>query len=190
MQKNRFLTFLFSFIPGCGLMYLGYMKKGLQVMSMTAAAGFLGFFFSSLRFGWFEGLFFLLIPIIWFYQMFDSMHTVSRMRNQGIELPADDGFVLPDKMIKFSPMQNRTVAKIIAYILITVGSISLVLGVLDNMWRFPIDGEILYIINHAIRGSLIPAIISILLIIAGFKLLKGGKAKRSGGDFDKDGDLP
>ena len=29
MQKNGFLTLCFSFIPGAGQMYQGYMKRGL-----------------------------------------------------------------------------------------------------------------------------------------------------------------
>jgi hypothetical protein len=183
MQKNKFLTFLFSLIPGCGLMYLGYMKKGLQIMAMFAAAGFSGFFFSSLRFGWFEGLFFLLLPIIWFYQLFDSMHTVARMRNQGIELPADDGFILPEKMEKFSPAQNRTTAKTIAGILIAVGSFSLAMNIIDSLWRLPIDRQVLSFISHAIRVNLIPAIVSVVLIVIGIKLLKGRKSNTGGGDL-------
>ena len=191
MNKNRFLTFLFSLIPGCGLMYLGYMKKGLQIMLMFAAAGFMGFFFSSFHIGWIEGLFFLLLPVIWFYQMFDAMHTVARMKNQGIELPADDGFILPEKMIRFSPKQNRTVAKIAAGILILVGSFSLVIGVLNSLWRYPrLNQEILDIINSTIRYNLIPAIVSIILIIVGIRLLKGKKAAKTDDIYDREGDLP
>ena len=189
MQKNRFLTFLFSLVPGCGLMYLGYMKKGLQVMLMFAAACYMGIFFSSLRFGWFEVLFFMLMPVIWFYQMFDAMHTVARMKSQGIDMPADDGFVLPDKLGLFTPTLNRTVAKIMAGILIVVGCLSLLINVIDNLWRLPIHHEVLAFINHAIRNSLVPAIVSIILIIAGFKLLKGPKAIKADESHGKDSDL-
>lgn len=190
MSKNGFLTFLFSTIPGCGLMYLGYMKKGLQIMMMFAVAGFIGAFFASYQITWIGGIFWLLLPVIWFYQMFDAMHTVSRMKNQGIELPADDGFYLPDRMIRFSLAQNRTAAKIVAGILILVGSLSLITGVLNNLLRYSwIDHEILELINSAIRHNLIPAIVSIILIIAGIKLLKGGKVKKLDSIPDKEGDL-
>jgi len=191
MKKNSFLTFLFSIIPGCGLMYLGYMKKGLQVMLTFAAAGFIGGFFTSYNIGWLQGFFFLLLPVIWFYQMFDAMHTVARMKNQGIELPADDGFYLPDKALRFSPTQNRTVAKIIAGILILVCSFSLLSGVLNSLWRYPrINQEILDIINSTIRYNLIPAIVSIILIIVGVKLLGGKKTVKTDDIYDKEGDLP
>lgn len=32
MKKNGFFTFIFSFIPGAGQMYQGYMKRGLSIM--------------------------------------------------------------------------------------------------------------------------------------------------------------
>ena len=191
MKKNGFLTFLFSFIPGCGLMYLGYMKKGLQVMLTFAATGFIGGFFSSFHIGWIEGFFFLLLPVIWFYQMFDAMHTVARMKNQGIGLPADDGFYLPDKVLRFSPAQNRTAAKIIAGILILAGSFSLVIGVLDSLWQYPaFNQEILGIINNTIRFNLIPVVVSILLIIFGVRLLKGKNSAKTDDVYDKEGDMP
>jgi hypothetical protein len=56
------------------------------------------------------------------------------MINQGVELPEDDGFVLPDKLTKFSPAGNRTVSKVIAGVLIAAGSISLISNILNNLW--------------------------------------------------------
>ena len=181
MRKNRFLTFLFSLVPGCGLMYLGYMKKGLQIMAMTAVSIFLGAFFSSLHIGWFGAIFFAAIPIIWFYQMFDAMHTISRMKDQGVGLPEDDGFYLPEKLERFSPAQNRMAAKILAVSLIVIGCVSLVSGVLNNLWLYPVNHQIVQVINTAIRNNLIPGIVSIILIIAGIKLLTGSKSKKNGG---------
>ncbi|MCL1852478.1 MAG: hypothetical protein FWF88_05525 [Peptococcaceae bacterium] len=189
MNKNRFLTFLFSMVPGCGLLYLGYMKKGLQVMVMFAATVFMGGFFASYGIGWFGGLFFMFLPIIWFYQFFDAMHTVSRMKYQGIELPADDDFILPDRVLRLLPTQNRKVAKIAAGILILVGSLTLVSGVLNNLWRYPgFDQEVLHVINTAIQYNLIPAVISVLLILAGIRLLGGSRDKKTDETFSDEGE--
>ena len=191
MNKNRFLAFLFSLMPGCGLMYLGYMKKGLQIMLAFAAVSFIGGFFASYSMGWLGAFFFMLLPVLWFYQMFDAIHTVTRMKNQGVELPTDDGFYLPDKVLRFSAAHNRTGAKIIAGILIVTGSISLIMGVFNNLWRYPgIDDEVVRLINDTIRYNLAPAIISIVLIAVGVTLLKGDKKKKSGNSYDKEGDLP
>ena len=42
MKKNGFLTFCFAFIPGAGEMYQGYMKRGLSLVMLCAAAIALG----------------------------------------------------------------------------------------------------------------------------------------------------
>jgi len=188
MKKNRFLTFLFSLIPGCGLMYLGYMKKGLQVMLMFTAAAFMCWFFSPYNIGWLMGFFLLLLPIIWFYQMFDAMHTVVRMRAQGIEMPTDDGFYLPDNMAQFSPLKNRAIAKVAAAILIIAGSFTLILGVLNSLLQIPWISEnwnanYMFII---IRNNMIPVVVSIILIIAGIRLLKGKGGGKGSDAYDKD----
>jgi hypothetical protein len=112
------------------------------------------------------------------------MHTVSRMKNQGIGLPSDDGFVLPGNLLRFSPASNRTAAKIAAGVLITAGSVSLISNVLNNLRNNPwIDQDILHIINSTVRNSLIPGAVSVILIIAGIKLLLGSKIKNGGGDL-------
>ena len=38
MKKSMFLTFCFSFIPGAGQMYQGYMKRGLSLMILLGLA--------------------------------------------------------------------------------------------------------------------------------------------------------
>ncbi|MHB1419832.1 MAG: hypothetical protein ACYCX4_09670 [Bacillota bacterium] len=69
-KKSRLWALLFSFIPGAGHMYLGWQQRGLQFM--------LGFFLSLFLMDWFHlSLFLFLIPVIWFYSMFDTMHLVS-----------------------------------------------------------------------------------------------------------------
>ena len=35
-KKNRFLLFCFSFLPGAGEMYLGFMKTGISLLSIFA----------------------------------------------------------------------------------------------------------------------------------------------------------
>lgn len=67
MQKNSFLTFVFSFMPGCGHMYLGAMKKGTFLL----AAFWVVIFLSS----WLNlGLLMALLPVLWFYSFFDAMN--------------------------------------------------------------------------------------------------------------------
>ena len=173
MKKNKFLTFVLSIIPGCGLMYLGYMKKGLQAMLAFAAACSIAIFFGGQFFyaGWLTTIFVILLPIIWFYQMFDSMHSVSRMKRLGIEFPEDDGFVM---LKKFSPSRNSKIAKAAAFALIIFGGLGLIFGILNNLHNF-IDNRIADYIYNAVHSALVPMLISAALIVGGVKLLLGNK---------------
>ena len=45
-KKNRCWTFCFSFIPGAGEMYMGFMKMGISLMSLFVLVLFLAFSFN------------------------------------------------------------------------------------------------------------------------------------------------
>ena len=66
MNKSKFLTFFFSFVPGLGHFYLGQMNRGLQLMIA---------FFGSIFLFDFIGIngFPFILPIIWFYGLFDAL---------------------------------------------------------------------------------------------------------------------
>jgi hypothetical protein len=174
MKKNRFLTFVLSLIPGCGLMYLGYMKKGLQIMLMTVTAGYLAYFTDAVFFDWLMIIFLLLLPVIWFYQIFDAMHSLTRMRKKEIETPSDDGFFFPEGIFAITPVKNRTVAKATALVLIVIGIMGIIYGALNNLYYF-IGWEMQNTILDLMRRFVVPALASIVLIAVGIKLLKGSK---------------
>ena len=178
MNKSRFFTFMLSLIPGCGLMYLGYMKKGTQNMVMFSMSCFMIYFFEITFFSFsiFAVLFAIALPVMWFYQMFDAMHTITRMRRENIETPDDDGFFLPAKLFVIKPVKSRHAAKIIAMVLIFFGGFGIFNGVLNNLYRTGIvDWQTQRQIIDTVRGILLPSIVSIVLIVIGFKLLKGSK---------------
>ncbi|MEF9959247.1 MAG: hypothetical protein RR448_03740 [Niameybacter sp.] len=66
MEKNRFLTLAFGFIPGAGHMYLGLMKKGVLLMASFGLALSLADFLHL-------GFLSFIAPIIWFYCFFDTL---------------------------------------------------------------------------------------------------------------------
>lgn len=68
-QRNKFLTFLFSFIPGCGHLYMGFMKRGLSMLVMLFAI----IFMASL----FDGAIAFLIFVLWFYSFFEAINLMS-----------------------------------------------------------------------------------------------------------------
>jgi hypothetical protein len=92
-NPNKFLTVLFSFVPGAGHMYLGLMKRGLSLMLgfalSIAGAGFFGGMLNLL-----EAAFILLIPVTWFIAFFDFWR-YPRMTPEEKAQVKDD-FLLPD----------------------------------------------------------------------------------------------
>jgi hypothetical protein len=70
-KKSKTLAIMLSVLPGAGHMYLGLQQRGLQLM-----AGFLFSFYilDALHLS----IFLFLIPILWFYSLFDAMQHVSR----------------------------------------------------------------------------------------------------------------
>ena len=107
------------------------------------------------------------------------------MVSQEIGQPDDDGFFMFEKAFRLPQLQSRTSVKIIASILIIAGSISLISGVINNLWQLPwINQEILNYFNNTVRNNLIPVIVSLVLIIVGFKLLKGAGTKKADRNTD------
>jgi hypothetical protein len=82
-KKSKMLAIMLSVLPGAGHMYLGLQQRGLQLM-----AGFLFSFYilDALHLS----IFLFLIPILWFYSLFDAMQYVSR---QGVVEIKDIPFV-------------------------------------------------------------------------------------------------
>ena len=83
-QNRKIITCLLSVVPGAGHMFLGYQKLGLELMTL--------FFFSFFFVDWLRiGFFMFIIPVIWFYSMFDALHKAS-----GIEFCGRGPFICAD----------------------------------------------------------------------------------------------
>jgi len=67
MEKNKFFTFVYSFMPGAGYMYLNMMQVGVVAMIL---------FFGIFGIAVITDIHFLLVglPVIWFYTFFDTFH--------------------------------------------------------------------------------------------------------------------
>lgn len=70
--KSKFLTFILSFIPGLGQVYLGFATRGTMFFASTFVVIGMGIVLDSM-FHNNAGYIFLLLPIIWFAAMVDSM---------------------------------------------------------------------------------------------------------------------
>ena len=199
MRKNRFLTFLFSLVPGCGHMYLGYMKRGVEFMAMFAASVYLSVICINIYRGleMAGAIFLILLPIIWLYQMFDSMHALSRMRRLEMQYADDDGFFIPGvanitNLNALNIFKKSKVVKTIAVILICVGIYALfsnisnsILNVLANNKTQEQYWQVRNLYDNIM--SYVPSvIISFVLILLGIKLLKGKKNNDNNNNYDNE----
>ena len=75
------LACLFSIVPVPGHMYLGYQQEGLELMTL--------FFFLI---DWMRILFMFVIPVIWFFSMFDALSKAGErlgQRGQTKDIPSE-----------------------------------------------------------------------------------------------------
>lgn len=91
-KPSKALTFILSFVPGVGHLYLGVMNRGFQVMLLFFASIFLMDF---LRLGVFP----FWLPVIWFYGLFDALQKADDLilRGQIVDEPLFDWQVLKEK---------------------------------------------------------------------------------------------
>lgn len=156
-MKSKFWAFLLSLIPGAGHMYLGMMRRGVQLMALfmlpIMIAGFLRL-----------EVFLFTLPIIWFYSFFDSMNRLGTPENR-----VDDDIPVIKWMFDSKNIpQNKS--KLIGYGLIFVGGYLL-------FDRFFSTSIYYYRFPWHIRQNIQASIFAILFILGGVKLLKGSKVK-------------
>lgn len=142
-SNQKLIAMILSVIPGAGHMYLGLQQEGLFFMSV--------FFFTIFLMSWLNSSFFLfLLPIIWFYCLFDTLHST-----EGREVKSHvESFIM--SWIKASP-------NVIGWVLIILGC----LVFLERIASFFLTSQIKYYIKTGI--------VALLLIVSGIKLIRGPK---------------
>lgn len=85
-KKNKFFTLIFSTMFGAGQMYMGFMKQGLSVMGCAIGIIALGLITQL-------DIFYLLLPLIWFYGFFDSIN--KRALPDEVFLKSEDISIIP-----------------------------------------------------------------------------------------------
>ena len=74
-DNKKLIAVGLSVIPGAGHMYLGLQREGLVLMSI--------FFFTLFLMSWLNmSVFLFLLPIIWFYSLFDALHSIEDKENR------------------------------------------------------------------------------------------------------------
>jgi len=84
MKKSKFLTFILSFIPGLGHMYLGLIQRGLVFLLSMAFVIIGGIFFSVLHI-FYDPIPFVLLPFIWLAALVDALILADRINRKVAE---------------------------------------------------------------------------------------------------------
>jgi hypothetical protein len=155
-RRSKVLATLLSAFPGAGQMYLGLQKRGLQLMLL-----FLGsiYVMDLLRLT----LLFFLIPVIWFYSLFDGLQLVSRHGREPLQdRPVIEGFLNHQGWLG-AALMCLGLYYIFANALVPAIDI-----------RFP-QWQIGEIVNRYFRTI----IVSVILIGGGIKLMAGSKNSKA-----------
>ena len=172
-KKGKFLTFMFSFIPGAAEMYMGFLKQGISLMTifMVCLIFPLSIGISPIDFLAMSAI------LIWFYAFFHARNLAAMPIEDFNAL--EDGFIwegfVEEKSFKIS---SPTIRKWTAGILMVIGAVILwdnfsyvVLNIIpDRYWD-----ELYPIIDRFPQ-----CVIAVLIIFIGFKLIAGKKEELNG----------
>lgn len=164
-KRNKFLTIVFSFLPGAGHMFMGFMKMGLSLMTLF----FLLIFLSS----WLDiGPLMYIIPILCFYSFFDCICKCYASDSEFAQFE-DHYLFFGDKFSDFDKLLKGKGKLILGILLVLIG-IKLFWDSTINCLQSLIPVEVYRMI---IAGAdLLPRIIvGILIIVLGVFLIIGKK---------------
>jgi hypothetical protein len=114
-RKRKWLACLLSFfIPGTGQLYLGLMQRGIMIMMLIILDIFTVVYFVTAAEGAYRNiplvtLFSLIIPVIYFYNIFDALQStdiVNSRYERGELLPGDNPESLRDPLQKLTRGNN------------------------------------------------------------------------------------
>jgi hypothetical protein len=157
-RKSKAIATLLSIFPGAGHLYLGYQRRGIQLM---AAFLFALYILDVLRLG----IFLFLIPIIWFYSFFDGLQKASR--HNGDELIEDVPVI--SYLVNHQRWVGIGLVVLGAYYMLDQVFIPSIAPKLTEFLKVDI--------RHFYYNYFQTIIVCILLIGGGFKLMIGSKAK-------------
>lgn len=154
VRNQKSTAMFFSILPGAGHMYLGLQKQGIQIMAL--------FFLTIFLNDWLHiGFFGIIIPIIWFYAMFDVREKAKS------EIPPEDKDLDIIAWLNSKSNSSQNTSKFLGIILIAVGCIALIDKIV-----FPILDTL---ISWNVRNYLQTGLVSLIFVALGIKLLLGSK---------------
>lgn len=167
-KRSSFWTVVFSFLPGAGHMFMGFMKAGLSLMAL-----FFGIIALS---SWMDlGPLLYLLPVLWFYAFFDALNR--RFCSDEEFARMEDHFMFPLRGMptSFSRYPQRRLA--LAVVLIAFGAYMLaqnffsrLVFLLPDVWE-----QSLSTVWHTLPQT----VVGVAIIVLGVWMIVG---KRKGDD--------
>ncbi len=164
-EKNKFLTFCFSLIPGAGHMYMGFMKTGLSLMA--------GFLFVILLSSFLSiGPLLFVLPLIWFYSFFDCMNK-RYSTDEEFSLLEDNYLFSIDKIVKIDKGIFKKHRMFTGIFLVLLGGYLIFNNIINSLARY-MSGRVYDTLSAIIRVAP-QVIIGIAIITVGARLIIGKK---------------
>lgn len=162
MKKNGFLTFCFSFLPGIGQMYQGYMKRGVSLLSIFIAIIAISAITSM-------GVFALPAIVVYAYSFFDTWNI--RNKNEEDKYPEDIYIWDNDEIKKIYGKTKSAKRNSILGIFLLLFGVYLLFGTVLRRIACDYDIAFLYKMINAVMGYLPPIIIASISIGLGIKFI-------------------
>jgi TM2 domain-containing membrane protein YozV len=156
-KKSKAIATFLSIFPGAGHLYLGYQRRGIQLM---AAFLFSIYILDILRLG----IFLFFIPIIWFYSFFDGLQKASKY---------GDGPIDDTPIISYFVNHQRWIGIGLILLGLYYLTTNIVIPAISPMLHDVIDIDLTYWFDRYFQM----VVVCILLIGGGLKLLMGSKRK-------------
>ena len=175
-QRNKFLTVVFSILPGAGHMFMGFMKTGLSLMVMF----FLVVFLST----WLRmGAFLYILPILIFYSFFDCINKSFSTPEEFARL--EDNYIFSKRLFSGSNAISKGKGTVIAgIVIILIGFDLLLSSVVNNLDNYLINFSSTGIsrIISALTNVFPQFVISFAIIAIGLYLIIGKKRSNDNND--------
>ncbi len=175
-KKNGFWVFVFSFLPGAGEMYMGFMKQGTTLMG--------SFFLLVFLASWLNiGPLLFVLPVLWCYGFFHA-HNLRSLSDEEFYGMEDEFLFHLDQILPKTKNIDRKSRNVMAVVLIVIGA--------SMLWNN--FGEVLrWMLPSYLRewywkiGHMVPQlIVAVLFIAVGIWLIRGKKKELDEQEYWKD----
>jgi len=164
-KKNGFLLFIFSFCPGAGELYMGFMKMGLSLLTSFFLSVFVVSITNTPELSIFPA-------IIYIYSFFHA-HNIASLDDEKFYSLKDE-YLLGSDITELIDEKFKGKSKvIIATILIILGFIMMWNTGLELLHDYVGGNSFIVRVLYKITDYAPRFIIGVVVVICGFKLIKG-----------------